>query len=131
VICTLWAAHPDADKAIRELLARTEYYSDVDPHQIGGRWFGDVRDGKLLACVWCATDKPFAYIDYLAARDGSGRGLRLAAWLVGTLMGEGYTRILANVAQDNELMVRAITTLQGGRAPQNGPYWLVDLTGRS
>ena len=114
---------------ISGMLASTGYYGDIDPHAIGGRWYVDWDDGNWRACVWLGLDKPFAYMDYLAGT-GGGRALRMAATLSGMLMNEGYTRILANVKQDNELMVRAITALQGGRAPSGGPYWLVDLTGR-
>ena len=113
--------------SLRTLLATP--YPSVDPQTVGGRWYGKSDDGVLLACVWCAMDKPFAYVDYLASSTQRGHGLRLVAWLADALIANGYTRVLANVYADNKMMVRAITVLQSGRAPENGPYYLVDLTG--
>ena len=112
---------------LRTLLA--PHYPSVDPQTVGGRWYGNSHDDKLLACIWCAMDWPFAYIDYLVCDTQRGRGLVVAGWVVNSMMTNGYTRILANIHADNEMMVRVITTLQGGHAPTNGPYYLVDLTG--
>lgn len=112
---------------VRELIV--PHYGDVDPHQTGGTWFVYDRDSEWVACVWALMQRPFAYIDYLACRSGRGHGLRLAAILTQTMLQDGYTRVLANVHEDNDLMVRAIARLQG-HAPDNGPYYLVDLARR-
>lgn len=104
------------------------YPGITDPHALGGTWLVRVDESdNILACVHVYRDKPFAYIDHLVCQSGRGHGLRLAAVLVRLLQADGYTRILANIRQDNKLMVRAMTYLRGGNPPQNGPYYLVDL----
>ncbi len=117
----------DACDRLRRLIVPT--YGDIDPHMIGGRWFVYEIEGQYVACLWTAAERPFAYLDYLACDSGRGHGLRLAAAIGQAYRLDGYTRILANVHGDNELMVRAIARLQG-HAPKNGPYYLVDLARR-
>jgi hypothetical protein len=109
-------------------LLRDVYPGIRGPRYAGGVWLATVNnDDDVLACIWIARDKPFAYIDHLASATNRGHGFRLAACTVMMLREEGFTRILANVDWHNSQMVRAMSLLYGSDLAEHGSYCLVNL----
>jgi len=54
---------------IKECVASTVYYHDVDPGAMGGRWIVACPDDApdlVVGCVWLMVEPPNAYLDFLA-----------------------------------------------------------------